>query len=601
MSFRKYGGLDRAATNNIVRSNYATGNNESITVALGQENSKIICKSHLDLSGNSLINVGSIYFMEEAHLYGNLIMDGTVTILETTTLYGPLIVNNTSYFAGASTFNSNVTINGPLVVNNTSYFAGNSTFNSNVTINGALNLDGGILTSSATTFQFLPYSSTTINYGGANTINNIIGDEQSTAPDNGALVVIGGVGIGKNLNVGGDTLIGGSLGVSGPLGVTGSVHFYDTLTVEGDATFNSGVGISGPLGVTGPTTLYNTLTVGGIAIFNSSVGISGPLGVTGPTTLYNTLTVDGDAIFNSSVGISGPLGVTGPTTLYNSLTVGGDATFNSSVGISGPLGVTGPTTLYNTLTVGGTAIFNGPVGINGDLGITGALNVGGTATFGNSIVLSGPTGNIIMNGPTGNYIQFPDQTKQYTASSPIGSITMYGGLTTPPTGYLFCDGSSYSTANYQELFNVIQYNYGGSAGTFTVPNLQQRFPVGTQNQSQMSITVNSSPSGVIGGSEYLIASDIPTLPVISVTASGSITATVTTTGNAGYFSAGPSFNNSVQIPSAGAADTVLKTDSNGYSPTVTINNSLSYSGVYTNSSQTQTYPKFTVVNYIIKY
>jgi len=424
MSFRKYGGLDRAATNNIVRSNYATGNNESITVALGQENSKIICKSHLDLSGNSLINVGSIYFMEEAHLYGNLIMDGTVTILETTTLYGPLIVNNTSYFAGASTFNSNVTINGPLVVNNTSYFAGNSTFNSNVTINGALNLDGGILTSSAATFLFLPYSSTTIEYGGDTTTNIIMGTEQSTAPDNGALVVKGGVGIGKNLNVGGDTLIGGSLGV------------------------------------------------------------------TGPTNLYNTLTVEGNATFNSSVGISGPLGVTGPVHFYNTLTVDGDATFNSSVGVSGPLGVSGPTNLYNTLTVGGTAIFNGPVGISGSLGVSGTLNVGGTATFGNSIVLSGPTGSIIMNGPTGNYIQFPDQTKQYTASGavPPGTIVMWSnnGSIGIPIYWSLCDGTSvtgqitnngYTPPNLTDRFvyggNISQIgNSGGATGaTLTTTNM----------------------------------------------------------------------------------------------------------------------------------
>ena len=523
MSFRRYGGLDRAASNNIVRSNYATANNESITVALGQENSKIVCKSHLDLSGNSLLNVGSIYFMDDASLYGKLInvfgdmiIDGTVNIMEQTTIDGPLIVNNISYFAG------------------------DSTFNSNVTINGDLNLDSGVLTSSAATFYFLPYSSTTINYGSASTVNNIIGDEQSTAPDNGALVVVGGVGIGKNLNVGGDTLIGGSLGVSGPLGVTG------------------------------------------------------------PTTLYNTLTVEGNATFNNSVGISGPLGVTGPTTLYNTLTVGGTATFNGPVGISGPLGVTGPTNLYNTLTVGGTATFNGPVGINGDLGITGALNVGGTATFGNSIVLSGPTGNIIMNGPTGNYIQFPDQTKQYSASPPIGSITMYAGLTNPPAGYLFCDGSSYSTTTYPSLFNVIQYNYGGSVGTFAVPNLQQRFPVGAQNQSQMSITVNGSASGVTGGSNTLVAADIPSLPV-SVATSGSITATVTTPADEGFFARSPDFHNSVKISSAGVAERVLKTDSNGYPPVVTINNGLSYSGAYTNSSQTQFYPNFTVVNYIIKY
>jgi microcystin-dependent protein len=170
MSFRRYGGLDRAATNNIVRSNYATGNNESITVALGQENSKIVCKSHLDLSGNSLINVGSIYFMEDAHLYGNITIDGSLTIVD------------------------------------------------DLIINGILNFNSGIITSTAPTFYFLPESSTRIEYGGNNTTNIIMGSEQSTAPDNGALVVTGGVGIEKNLNIGGTATFGNSIVLSGPTG-----------------------------------------------------------------------------------------------------------------------------------------------------------------------------------------------------------------------------------------------------------------------------------------------------------------------------------------------------------------------------------------------
>ena len=62
-SFRQYGGLNRAATNNIVRNKYSNSDNPTISNYLGQINSKIVSESHIDLSGNSIMNVDNIYFM----------------------------------------------------------------------------------------------------------------------------------------------------------------------------------------------------------------------------------------------------------------------------------------------------------------------------------------------------------------------------------------------------------------------------------------------------------------------------------------------------------------------------------------------------------
>ena len=64
MSFRQQGGINRAPKNNIVHNNYATSNNQSITNLLGAENSKTVSKSHMDLSGNSLLNTQCVYFMD---------------------------------------------------------------------------------------------------------------------------------------------------------------------------------------------------------------------------------------------------------------------------------------------------------------------------------------------------------------------------------------------------------------------------------------------------------------------------------------------------------------------------------------------------------
>jgi hypothetical protein len=51
-----------------------------------------------------------------------------------------------------------------------------------------------------------------------------------------------------------------------------------------------------------------------------------------------------------------------------------------------------------------------------------------------------------------------------------GMISAYGG-SIPPSGWLLCDGSNYTITTYPNLYSVIGYSYGGSAGTFYLPNI----------------------------------------------------------------------------------------------------------------------------------
>ena len=48
-------------------------------------------------------------------------------------------------------------------------------------------------------------------------------------------------------------------------------------------------------------------------------------------------------------------------------------------------------------------------------------------------------------------------------------------LRTEKTGWLLCDGASYSTTDYPELFAVIGYTFGGSEDNFNVPNYKGKF------------------------------------------------------------------------------------------------------------------------------
>jgi microcystin-dependent protein len=62
-------------------------------------------------------------------------------------------------------------------------------------------------------------------------------------------------------------------------------------------------------------------------------------------------------------------------------------------------------------------------------------------------------------------------------STPHGTIRAHAGSTVP-SGYLLCDGTSYTTTTYPTLFTAIAYAWGGSGTTFNVPDMRETIPVG---------------------------------------------------------------------------------------------------------------------------
>lgn len=68
---------------------------------------------------------------------------------------------------------------------------------------------------------------------------------------------------------------------------------------------------------------------------------------------------------------------------------------------------------------------------------------------------------------------------------PVGTILAFGGASTAPTGWLFCDGTAINRTTYNGLFTVIGTNFGGGNGstTFNVPDLRGRAPIGAGNDA----------------------------------------------------------------------------------------------------------------------
>lgn len=78
---------------------------------------------------------------------------------------------------------------------------------------------------------------------------------------------------------------------------------------------------------------------------------------------------------------------------------------------------------------------------------------------------------------------------------PPGVIMPYGGTSTvSPDGWLFCNGQSYGTAAYPELFSAVGTAYGGAGTAFNVPDLRRRMVLG------FGTSVSGTTVGVTGGS-----------------------------------------------------------------------------------------------------
>jgi microcystin-dependent protein len=68
---------------------------------------------------------------------------------------------------------------------------------------------------------------------------------------------------------------------------------------------------------------------------------------------------------------------------------------------------------------------------------------------------------------------------------PVGTILAFGGSSTAPTGWLFCDGTAISRTTYNGLFTAIGVNFGQGNGstTFNIPDLRGRAPIGAGNDA----------------------------------------------------------------------------------------------------------------------
>lgn len=122
----------------------------------------------------------------------------------------------------------------------------------------------------------------------------------------------------------------------------------------------------------------------------------------------------------------------------------------------------------------------------------------GTTAQNNSY--TGLVGEISLDTSTNNIRIHDGSTAGGAEIIPAGTIVGYGAGSAP-TGWLLCDDTAVSRTTYARLFAVIGTGYGGGdgSGTFNVPDLRDKVPLGkgANNDTLGTTTGSASASSVL--------------------------------------------------------------------------------------------------------
>ena len=401
------------------------------------------------LSGND----GYLYAQGDADSGGNLVIGAstpsrTVSIIvggntasNITAVYRAPGTVSTNTTTGALTVVGGVGILGNVYANNLS--TGGEISAADLTLSGDLGVNGGDITTTASTFNLLDATATTVNAFGAATtidlgatsgtltINNptVVGSQTTQDLYNTTATTVNFAGAATTLNIGADT---GTVTINN-----------NTIDLEGNVNVNkttpSTNNTSGALVVDGGVGIAGNLNVG------ENVVITGNLTVQGDVTTINTATLDVEDLnitvakgaADSAAANGAGLTVDGAsaTLLYNHATTSWDLNkitrvtddTNTTNETSGALRVAGGVAIAKDLFVGGGNVITDETTFNLlDATVT-TLNIGGAAT---AIDFGATTGTLTINNPT----VVGSQTSQDLYNTTATTVNFAGAATTLTIG-----------------------------------------------------------------------------------------------------------------------------------------------------------------------
>lgn len=282
----------------------------------------------------------------------------------------------------------------------------------------------------------------------------------SSTISNGSIITSGGVGIAKNLNVGGISKINGPL-------IVGTANLINPIT-------NS----VNPVEAALLPDIDNRRTIG-----------------------------QPDRIFSAVYA----------TEFVGSLRGDVQGSVSGRAGFSDRLSA--PTTFRMTgQVVANNIVFDGQQGVvTFNTQIDNAFIANQPNTFAGQPVASESSDEFIVNKTSGVFRMPRDRILAAVRGlTPVGSLMPYAGIVDDtqipiPNGWLLCDGTNYLISQYGELYNFIRFRYKsaaqvqaeqGQSGWFAVPDMRGRFPLGADNLGTRGNAnrVTNAASKIVGAS-----------------------------------------------------------------------------------------------------
>jgi hypothetical protein len=273
-----------------------------------------------------------------------------------------------------------------------------------------------------------------------------VNDTDSTLPTNGALVVSGGVGIGKNLNVGSGLKISGISTFASDLDINAAVDILNGLTVGSGLTVSGVSTFASDVNVNGQTTL-NNLFVSGLSTFSGITTTIDDLYVGSDLFVKDNLQVNGTSEFiGTAIFRGGTIGI--GDSITDNIDIGGEFVSNlvPNVDDTYDIGITSQrwrngnfSGLVTTtdLYVSGTSTFEGTIEVDGNLSVVGFISVTEGLYYDfddynppNGIGYFDNTGKLVSSASTANAIDTSNYilTTEDITGSPVWTSTIDGGF-----------------------------------------------------------------------------------------------------------------------------------------------------------------------------
>ena len=529
---------------------FAVGSNV-FTVASASGNTVI--QGTLNLTGGAVLSsgmsvAGATYLNSTANVAGDLTVNtNKFTVVSTTgnfTSVGSgnigvnLAVGNTATIGatlsvtGDTTLNSKLSVGGNFAVGTTLFTVGGAS--GNTVIAGSLDVAGASSLTSSLYVGGIVTMFSGQNVQGQVTFTNPT-DSADTAT--GALVVTGGVGIGKNLNVGGAFYAAKAVTLGAGIQMAGSLQLAGNKFTVSSATGNTV--IAGTLSAAGDFAVNtNKFTVQSLT---GNTAVAGTLAVTDDLTVgTNKVVIDaqtGDTSIAGNTTLAGKLSVTGVSTFSNVVFFKSSVVIDNTVLIKNNVDITTGAPYFSAIL---TADFIQAI----DIALSGRIIAGGTIsgaggvysyakqvvtrvtpTAGGAINIS----NLVSEGTQTSFTinnlgvhSVAGTTNNITVSQSTGSVTINLGTTGTQGTYAY--PSSVVTDQFGRVLSVTANTATGSGPVVlaTTPTVNTPIIVGQFTTTAYTGYLYGNASGQVSASTTLPGA------VVTGTVPAAYTATVLT-------------------------------------------------------------------------